>query len=168
VDQQGPSARCRSAARRGPRRLTLPTMIARVAVGMARAAHRDLEDADYILSTATMAEDGLFTDWYESWIGRLAGYRGCAELLRATVEAPTTVEGDFHSYGCVERPSRDCDRLVVFRSLQRLPGVATSPARRQPSGSASRLDVSQSGPARQLLGQLQAAPEYKRFEMRCC
>jgi hypothetical protein len=95
-------------------------MIARVAVGMARAAHRDLEDADYILSTATMAEDGLFTDWYESWIGRLAGYRGCAELLRATVEAPTTVEGDFHSYGCQAAESR-------LRQTGRIPEPSASP-----------------------------------------
>ena len=61
--------------------------------GDQRSAHRDLEEADNLLGTASTAEDGFFAHWYESPDARLAGYRGkCAELLGATAEATSTIE----------------------------------------------------------------------------
>jgi transcriptional regulator with XRE-family HTH domain len=61
--------------------------------GDARAAQRDLEEADHLLGTATSGEDGLLAHWYDSPVARLAGYRGkCAELLGDSAEATTMIE----------------------------------------------------------------------------
>jgi transcriptional regulator with XRE-family HTH domain len=62
-------------------------------LGDAQAAHRDLEDADHLLGTATSADYGFFAHWHNSPVARLAAFRGnCAQMLGRTEEATATME----------------------------------------------------------------------------
>lgn len=62
-------------------------------LGDARSAHRDLDGADHLLGTATVADHGFFAHWHESPAARLAAFRGnCAQMLGRTVEATATME----------------------------------------------------------------------------